>query len=179
MATNPTGLLQQLHAYVDSYIGYVSQGAEAPLEQANTDMQRVIHELEELQSHPDQAGETDRVTQRISALLDHLRYQNRHAPHPKKTSPPQESLARAFQSYLDDEITYISRSGRSVWRDQTNLLLGDVIADLKALAMNPTDEQAQRLTKDLEQKRAELARVQRPWQQVPATQQETGRPTKD
>ncbi|MBA3948054.1 MAG: hypothetical protein H0X37_26335 [Herpetosiphonaceae bacterium] len=165
MATNTTGLLQQLHAYVDTYIAYLGHGPGAHMDQANSDMQRVIHELEDIQAHPDQAGEAERAMKRISALLDHLRFQHQQAPHPHRASVQQESLARAFRSYLDDEISYISHTGRSVWRDQTNLLLGDVIADLKALALNPTDEQAARLTQDLEQKRAELARVQRPWQQ--------------
>ncbi len=171
MVTNPTGLLQQLHAYVDTYIAYLSHGTEAHAEQANAEMQRVIHELEHLQAHPDQAAEAEHVTQRIGTLLDQLRSQTQHAPHPHRTSVPHQSLARAFRSYLDDEITYIARSGRSVVREQANVLLGDVIADLKALSLNPTEEQAQRLTRDLEQKRAELARVQRPWQR-PAPNQE-------
>ncbi len=165
MVTNPTGLLQQLHAYVETYIAYLSHGTEAHAEQANAEMQRVIHELEHVQAHPDQASEAECATQRISALLDQLRSETQRVPHPHRTSVPHQSLARAFRSYLDDEITYIARSGRSVAREQANLLLGDVIADLKALSLNPTEAQAHRLTRDLEQKRAELARIQRPWQQ--------------
>ena len=60
------------------------------------------------------------------------------------------------------------RAQGKVEREQTSLLLSDVIADLKALALHPNDEQALQLAADLEVKREQLRKLQRPWQQAQA-----------
>ncbi len=51
--------------------------------------------------------------------------------------------------------------------DQLNLLLGDIIADLQALALHPTEDQAMQLAADLERKRRQVEMLERPWQQLP------------
>ena len=72
---------------------------------------------------------------------------------------------QALQDYISSEIDYLARAGGATRRIQTNLLLGDIIADLKALALHPDDQQALMLAADLESKREQLSKIQRPWQQ--------------
>ncbi len=74
-------------------------------------------------------------------------------------------LASTFQTYLNQEIAYLATVSDSTRPDQLNLLLGDIIADLKALALHPTDEQAMQLAADLDRKRQQVEMLDRPWQQ--------------
>ena len=82
------------------------------------------------------------------------------------TSKPQRTLVEAFKQYLAEEVDYLTRISGSTRREQTNVLLGDIIGDLKALALHPTDEQSMMLAADLERKCAQVQKLQRPWQQM-------------
>jgi hypothetical protein len=171
MITSHAKLLTQLHEYVDEYIDYMSIRPEQSLVEANEELRKIIAELESLQAHPDQRAEAARLSQRIEDQIGHLNMlmaqvnqrQRRTAP-----SRPKQTLAQAFQSYLSTEIDYLLRSSGGARREQCCLLLGDVIADLKALALHPTDEQALQLAADLEAKRTQLRKLERPWQQIEA-----------
>ncbi|GAC1359476.1 MAG: hypothetical protein NVS4B8_15540 [Herpetosiphon sp.] len=166
METSHSSLLQRLHEYVDTYITYLAHCGDSVTDEANADIHRVIRELETLQSHPDQATEANKTAERVSAQLGHLRaiFDKQRAK--RAVTVQQQSLSQAFRRYLDDEIKFLARSGGSVRGEQANLLLGDIIADLRALSLHPDDEQATRLSNDLEQKRNQLARLERPWQRA-------------
>jgi plasmid maintenance system antidote protein VapI len=166
MVTPHTTLLQQVHEYVDAYIAYLGKGTTVATPEINAELHQIIRELESLQTHPDQAAEATRLSQRIGDQLAHLRMVSEQPPSQASPSRPQQTLAQAFRDYLQQEITYLARVSGGTRREQTNLLLGDIIADLKALALHPTDEQAIRLAADLEAKREQLANLQRPWQQM-------------
>lgn len=160
-------LLQQLNDYVSEYVGYLATCGETCRAEVNDDLRRIIEELETLQAHPDQRAESERLAQRLSSQIDHLRAlqhpaERRHASVPQ----PKRSLVQAFQEYIDQEVNYLLKVSGGARREQTNLLLGEIIADLKSLALHPTDQQATMITADLEAKRAQLQKLQRPWQQM-------------
>lgn len=168
MVTNHAKLLKQVHEYVDDYIGYLGTQPESSLVEANEELRKIIGELENLQSQPDQQAEAARLTNRIADQLGHLNVllmRTQNTMRRPKPSGAKQTLAEAFRNYLNTEVDYLMRAGGSVRREQTNLLLGDVIADLKELALHPTDEQALELAADLDHKRTQLAKLQRPWQQ--------------
>ena len=171
MITNHAKLLEQVHEYVDEYIKYLGTHPEAPVAEANDELRRIIGELEKLQSDPDQQAEAARLSHRISDQLGHLNIlleQAQRKARPQTPSRQQQTLADAFRNYLNTEVDYLMRAQGKVAREQTNLLLSDVIADLKALALHPNDEQALQLAADLEAKREQLRKLQRPWQQAQA-----------
>ena len=171
MITNHAQLLKQVHEYVDEYIKYLGTHPEAPVTEANDELRRIIGELEKLQSDPDQQAEAARLSNRISDQLGHLNIlleQAQRKARPQTPSRQQQTLAEAFRNYLNSEVDYLMRAQGKVEREQTSLLLSDVIADLKALALHPNDEQALQLAADLEVKREQLRKLQRPWQQAQA-----------
>jgi len=86
-----------------------------------------------------------------------------------QVSHEKRTLAQAFQEYLSTEVEYLARAGGGLQRQQTNLLLSDVIEDLKALSLHPTNDQALVLARDLEVKEEQLRKLQRPWQQAGST----------
>lgn len=171
MITNHAKVLKQLHEYVCDYIDYAGTRPEASLAEANEELKKIIGELEELQAHPDQPAEAAHVSTRLADQLRHLQLQLERTEHRRQRAQPshqKRTLAQAFSDYLCTEVDYLMKAGGGTRREQTNLLLGDVIADLKALALHPTDEQALQLAADLECKRAQLQKLERPWQQVTA-----------
>lgn len=159
-----TTLLQELHGYVDEYIKHLSSGAAVPTGAANAELRRIIDELEYLQMHPDQATKVADVSRRIAAHRAWLR-RTAEQPHHPAPSSAKRSLAQALQDYISSEIDYLARASGAERRIETNLLLGDIISDLKALALHPDDHQSLVLTADLESKRKQLNEIQRPWQQ--------------
>jgi hypothetical protein len=167
MLTPHTNLVRQLHEYVDAYIAYLFERSSGATPEITTDLHQIIEELEALQKHRDQDAEAERLARRIGDQLAHLRMltaepaQRRILP-----SPPKQTLLDAFHAYFNQEIAYLARVEGAVQREHINLLLGDIIADLKALALHPTDEQALWLAADLEAKREQVKHLQRPWQQV-------------
>jgi hypothetical protein len=165
MITNKANLLTTLHEYVDQYIGYIDTTSEAQLDAANRDLRRVITELEGLQQHVDQPKHIDQLTQYLCERIDQLRAVV-PTPAPKAVSRPKQTLAQAFRDYINTEVAYITNHRGNMQRQQANLLLSDIIADLKALALHPTDEQALNLARDLETKEHQLHKLQRPWQQA-------------
>lgn len=171
MNASQTGLLRQLHAYVDEYVSHVSMGACQPDIDANAELRYIIGEIEQIQTHPDQQARVIAVTRHIGDQLEQLRMANQQAWQHPHQSASKRTLGQALQDYFNTEIAYVARIGGAARREQTNLLLGDIIADLKALALEPTDEQALRLAADLEVKRKQLNRLQRPWQQILKTPQ--------
>jgi hypothetical protein len=165
MITNQTRLFDQLHKYVDEYIDYMNTGAEHGAIEATDQLRRVVHELEALQANPNQPADAIRLEQTINVSLDHLRtlaQQERRAP----VSRPKRTLAQAFRDYLSEEVDYLSRAGGALHREQANLLISDIIADLKALSLRPDDDQALQLAADIEAKREQLNKLQRPWQRA-------------
>ncbi len=167
MITPHTSLLQQLHEYVDAYIVYLFDRASGATPEVITDLHQIIDELEALQKHRDQDAEAERLAQRIGDQLAHLRMLTLE-PAQRRTLPsrPKQTLLDAFHAYFNQEIAYLARVEGAAQREQINLLLGDIIADLKALALHPTDEQALWLAADLKAKREQVKKLQRPWQQV-------------
>ncbi|HEX6292865.1 MAG TPA: hypothetical protein VFZ66_27010 [Herpetosiphonaceae bacterium] len=169
MITSHTNLLRQLHEYVDEYVDYLATCANTPASCAEVrdDIRKIIQELEALQAHPDQRSEAERLSQRVGDQIAHLRMLHAQMPaRPVRPSQPRRTLTQAFQDYINTEVEYLARAGGGAQRTQINALLSDVIADLKALTLNPTDEQALVLAHDLEIKREQLKRLQRPWQQL-------------
>lgn len=165
MITNQTSLLNKLHKYVDEYIDYMDSGAEHGMIDATDQLRRVVHELEALQANPNQPAESVRLEQTIDRSLDYLRAlaeQQRPTP----LSRPRRTLAQAFREYINQEVDYLSRAGGTLHHEQANLLIGDIIADLKALSLRPDDDQALQLAADLEAKREQLTKLQRPWQRA-------------
>jgi hypothetical protein len=161
-----TTLLRELHGYVDEYITYLCSGASVPTADANAELRQIIDELEELQTHPEQLAKLADVSRRISnqrARLQRSADQPRHTP----PSSAQRTLVQALQDYISSEIDYLAEVGGARRRIETNLLLGDIIADLKTLALHPDDQQALALAADVEKKRRQVNRIQRPWQQQP------------
>jgi hypothetical protein len=158
-----TTLLNELHGYVDEYIAYLSSGIAGSTADANAELRQIIAELEDLQTHPDRTAKVAAVSRRIAARRAWLR---RIADQPYRAAPSsaKRTLVQALQDYINSEIDYLARVGGATRRIQTNLLLGDIIADLKALALHPDDQQALVLAADLESKRQQLSKIQRPWQ---------------
>jgi hypothetical protein len=159
-----TTLLKELHGYVDEYITYLSSGIARSTADANAELRQIIEELEDLQTHPDRTAKVAHVSRRIAAQRAWLR-RTTEMPHHAARSSAKHTLAQALQDYISSEIDYLARAGGATRRIQTNLLLGDIIADLKALALHPDDHQALLLAADLERKRKQLSKIQPPWQQ--------------
>jgi CRP-like cAMP-binding protein len=166
MITSHARLLQQLHEYVDEYIAYIGNQSSQATVQATNDLRWVIHELEDLQKNPAQPHRVERVRESISDQLERLRQFHAAERARKAVRPQHRTLAQLFQEYIQQEIDYLMRGSEGVRREQVNLLLGDVIADLKALALHPTEAQAKQLAADLEKKREQIAKLQRPWQEL-------------
>lgn len=169
MVTSQAKLLNQLHEYVDEYVNYLSICSDSSCDDVNADLRRIIAELEELQAHPDQKAQTDKIAQRVSDQIEHLRMLKDLSSRTRRSAPtskPRRTLADAFKQYLAEEVDYLTRVGGSARRDQTNVLLGDIIGDLKALALHPSDEQSMMIAADLERKSAQVQKLQRPWQQM-------------
>lgn len=167
MITSHTNLLRQLHEYVDEYIEYLFERSSVVTPEITSDLRKIIDELEELQKRRDQRLEAEQLARRIGDQLAHLRMFTAE-PSRRRTLPsqPQQTLLDAFRAYFNQEIAYLDRVEGGVQREQVNLLLADIIADLKALALHPTDEQALQLATDLEAKREQVKQLQRPWQQM-------------
>ena len=159
-----TTLLNELHGYVDEYITYLSSGMAGSTADANAELRQIIEELEDLQTHPDRTAKVADVSRRIAVQRAWLR-RIPEPPHHAVPSSAKRTLVQALQDYINSEIDYLARAGGATRRTQTNLLLGDIIADLKALALHPDDQQALVLAADLERKRQQLSTLQRPWQQ--------------
>ena len=166
MSSSQTTLLKQAQAYVDEYVNHVSSGACANEVGANAELRRIIAELEHVQTHPDQPAKVAEVSRQISDQIERLRTACGQPHRHPAASQSKRTLGQALREYFDSEIEYLARAGGATRREQTNLLLGDLIADLKALALHPNDEQALVLAADLEAKREQLRKVQRPWQQT-------------
>ncbi len=156
-------LLNELHGYVDEYIAYLSSGIAGSTPDANAELRQIIEELVDLQTHPDRTAKVADVSRRIAAQRAWLR-RTAGMPHHVAPSSAKQTLVQALQHYISSEIDYLARAGGATRRIQTNLLLGDIIADLKALALHPDDHQALVLAADLENKRQQLSKIQRPWQ---------------
>ncbi len=165
MISNKANLLASVHEYVDQYIAHLDTNSVEHLDAANRDLRRVISELERLNEHVDQPEKIDRLNAYISAQVDTLRA-TAQKPAPRTLSHPKQTLAQAFRDYINTEIAYLTKASGGVQRQQVNLLLSDVIADLKALALHPDDEQAFMLAKDLAAKEEQLHKLQRPWQNI-------------
>jgi hypothetical protein len=166
MGTSHTDFLNQLRDYVNEYVRYVVDQSTVVTPEVNDNLRRVIRELEELQKHPDQRQQTERATEGIGDQLARLRQLHAQAGGKQVVTRPHRTLMQSFQDYIDSEVAYLASIGSNPNREQINLLLGDIIGDLKALSLHPTEEQAERLAADLEQKRAQVIRLQRPWQQA-------------
>ena len=166
MISSHAKLLEQVHEYVDEYIAYLGDHASAVTPQVNDDLRGVIHDLEVLQTHPDQPQRVERVAEGICDQLERLRQLHNPTRSRQTLSRPKRTLAQAFQEYIEQEVNYLAQVGGSTRREQVNLLLGDIITDLNALALHPTDEQAELLAADLEKKRRQLEKLERPWQQM-------------
>jgi len=169
MITSHTNLLKQLHDYVDEYVLYLDTASEGKIDEANRDLRRLITELEHLQQHSDEPAKVNQLAQDVGAHLDQLRAHTWEQRRQRQVSHEKRTLAQAFQEYLSTEVDYISRAGGGLRRQQTNLLLSDVIEDLKALSLHPTDDQALVLAHNLEIKEEQLRKLQRPWQQAGTT----------
>lgn len=165
MATVHTSLLQQIQRYIEEYVSYLGSTTSIATPQVNDDLRRIIDELEQLQAHPQQTEETQRLAARIGDQIEHLRHSS-ESPRRAVVRHPQQTLAQALHRYIDQEMIYLAKVGGSARRDQINLLLSDIIADLKALALDPTDEQAEQLAADIDAKRQQASNLQRPWQQM-------------
>ena len=159
-----TKLLKELHANVDAYITHLSSGTTAPTGDANAELRRIIGELEDLQTYPDQTTKLADVSRRIAAHRAWLQRTTEQLHHPAPSNA-KHTLVQALQDYISSEIDYLARVGGATRRIQTNLLLGDIISDLRTLALHPDDHQSLALTADLERKREQLSKIQRPWQQ--------------
>jgi hypothetical protein len=159
-----TTLLKELHGYVDDYITHLCTGTTVTTADANAELRQIIDELEELQTHPDRMAKIADVSRHIAHQREWLR-RNADQLHHAAPSSAKRTLVQALQDYFSSEVDYLARVGGASRRLQTNLLLGDIIADLKTLALHPDDRQALALAADLERKRSQLAKIQRPWQQ--------------
>lgn len=108
MVTGHANVLRQMQDYVDEYVTYLESGADADTIESDTELRRIIAELEALQQHPDQHT-ADRLAQRIEAQVRHLRalgtpaphtqahHHQHHAAHPAQ---PKQTLSQAFRDYV-------------------------------------------------------------------------------
>lgn len=167
MVANHASLLRQLRDYVDEHVTYLGKTEHRAGDEANADLRRIIAELEELLAHPDQQAEAARLQARIENQLAHLRSINtRTAAKRPAPSRPQQTLVPAFQSYINEEVAYLLRVSGGAHREQTNLLLSDIVGDLKALALRPNEKQSEQLAADLDRKCEQVRKLQRPWQRT-------------
>ncbi|HEX6290144.1 MAG TPA: hypothetical protein VFZ66_13200 [Herpetosiphonaceae bacterium] len=164
MITTYTDLLKRIDQYVDAYILCLGACSGEQVEQVNDDLRRVIDELQNLQKHPDQRGAVDAVSEQIAARGVQLRALIQ-PPSPGRSAQATESLRRALHRYLGAVVVYLEQAGGFVGREHMSLLLGEMIADLRALALHPADEDVMRFAADLETKCEQLPQLQRPWQQ--------------
>ena len=80
MNTSHTGLLKQLHTYVEEYVKHISSEASNPDFNANAQLRQIIAELEQVQTQADRPAKLAEVTHHISDQLEQLRLAHQH-PH--------------------------------------------------------------------------------------------------
>ncbi len=149
-------LLRQLKDYIEAFLKHARSAEDSGVE-----LRQLITALEDIQKHPELRVRVELLAASLRQRT--LRLQARLDQPDAEPSVAGHVLASAFEHYIDDTIAYLDRAG-DLRREQLALLIGDLVADLKLLALHQDIDQLRALSGGIDAKRAQLLSLQRPWQ---------------